>query len=221
MFKTMGLQVRRDGLSHAQYVDHWLHVHAPMCEGVDGLAGYVANEVILAGGDVGVPATHPAFGATLDGVAQLHFATRDGLVRMAEAPRVQAWFADGPNFVGLRTGFLVEEHVSRSPGHGDARGPIKAILFLAGDTGGLAARLDRLALGEPAGLVRSRVDTVTGSTNLPGFAVPPVDWVVELWGVDIDGAIAAARRIAGGIAGEGTVVSVLIARERVIRQPPQ
>ena len=33
--------------------------------------------------------THPAFGAALDGIAQLHFETEEGLKRIAENPAVQ------------------------------------------------------------------------------------------------------------------------------------
>lgn len=218
MFKSTGLQVRRDGMTHQQYVDHWLGVHAPMSDGVDGLRGYVSNEVVLAGAAVGVPCTHPDFGATLDGIAQLHFDTQDGLMRMAEAPKVQEWFADGPNFVGLRTGFVVEETVVRSPGVGAERLPFKAFCFVSGDAAAIDAAQKDLA--EPGALVRSRVAVVTGSTNLPGFEVPDIDHVVELWAADQAGAVEAARQF-GAALSPAALVGVVITRERIIHQPPQ
>jgi hypothetical protein len=212
MFKTTGLQVRRDGLTHQQYVDHWLNIHAPMSDGVDGLRGYVSNEVVLAGAGVGVPCSHPDFGATLDGIAQLHFDTQDGLMRMAETPQVQAWFADGPNFVGLRTGFVVEETVVRSPGVGAARLPFKAFCFVN-------APVQVIDVVGDGALVRSRVAGVTGSTNLPGFEVPDVTQVVELWAVTQDGVVEAARAFGAEV--PGALVGVVITRERIIHQPPQ
>lgn len=218
MFKSTGLQVRRDGMTHQQYVDHWLGVHAPMSDGVDGLRGYVSNEVVLAGAAVGVPCTHPDFGATLDGIAQLHFDTQDGLMRMAEAPKVQEWFSDGPNFVGLRTGFVVEETVVRSPGVGAERLPFKAFCLVAGDAAAIDAAQKDLA--EPGALVRSRVAVVTGSTNLPGFEVPDIDHVVELWAADQTGAVEAARQL-GAVLSPAILVGVVITRERIIHQPPQ
>jgi hypothetical protein len=220
MFKTVGLQVRKDGLTHDQYVDHWLNVHAPMSEGVEGLRGYVSNEVLAAGPAVDVGATHPDFGAPLDGVASLHFDTSDGIARMAEAPKVQEWFSDGPNFVGLRTGFVVEEHVIRSPGEGGARLSFKAICFVKG---GLAAveAIDAQAAGLTGGLVRSRVEAITGSTNLPGFEVPEIDHVVELWATGIDGARAAARALREALGTAGDLVGAVLVRERVLRQPAQ
>jgi hypothetical protein len=220
MFKTIGLQVRKDGLTHDQYVDHWLNVHAPMSEGVDGLRGYVSNEVIVAGSAVDAGATHPDFGAPLDGIASLHFETADGIARMAEAPKVQQWFADGPNFVGLRTGFVVEETVVASPGAGAERLPFKAICFVKGGADAVAA-IDAHAQAARGGLVRSRVETVTGSTNLPGFEVPEIDWVVELWGTDIDDARTAARALRTALSTTGDLVGAVLVRERVLRQPPQ
>lgn len=213
MFKTTGLQVRRDGMTHRQYVDHWLNVHAPMSDGVDGLRGYVSNEVVLAGAEIGVECSHPDFGATLDGIAQLHFDTQDGLMRMAEAPRVQEWFADGPNFVGLRTGFVVEEHVVRSPGVGAGRLAFKAFCFVTGDAEAIDAAW-------PGALIRSQVAVVTGSTNLPGFEVPDIDYVVELWAADQAGAVQAARQFGAALA-PARLVGVVITRERIIHQPPQ
>ena len=219
MFKTFGLQVRRDGLDHAGYVRHWLGVHAPMCEGVAALRGYVANEVIRAGDALAVARTHPQFGATLDGIAQLHVDTQDGLARLAEPPEVQRWFEDGPNFVGQRTGFLTAEQVVRSPDR--AGRPIKAIGFVHGDATRLEAVIRALAGQEPGGLVYSTVDTVTGSTNLPGFEVPDITGAVELWAVDEAEAEAALVRLATALNDAGTLVGAVVTREHVIRMPPQ
>lgn len=217
MFKTTGLQIRRAGFTHQQYVDHWLGVHAPLSQGVAGLRGYVTNEVVLAGGAVGIGVSHPAFGADLDGIAQLHVDTQDGVARMAATPEGERWFTDGPNFVGLRTGFMVKEHVVRSPGVGAARGAFKAICFARGDAE-VDALTDQAVVGA---LVRSRIVEVTGSTNLAGFDVPEVDRVIELWDNTRDGAIAAAARLHDALAVAGGLVSVVIAHERVIQQPPQ
>jgi hypothetical protein len=219
MFKTFGLQVRRDGFSHQDYVDHWLNVHAPMCEPVKALRGYVANEIIQASPLPGVTVTHPAFGATLDGVAQLHVETQDGLARLAEAPEVQAWFSDGPNFVGQRTGFLTKEHVLRSPGA--PRLPYKAIAFVHAGGADLAAAFAAIAADWNGGLVLSTIDTITGSTNLPGFEVPPVDAAVEMWGDSSEQAVAMAAALSRTLPAPLTLVSVLIAREYVIRTPVQ
>ncbi|WP_068086453.1 EthD domain-containing protein [Novosphingobium rosa] len=217
MFKTTGLQIRRDGLTHRHYVDHWLNVHAPLSQAVEGLRGYVTNEVVLAGRAVGIGVSHPGFGADLDGIAQLHVETEDGVARMAATPEGERWFTDGPNFVGLRTGFLVEEHVVRPPGVGAARPAFKAICFARG-----GEVVDALAdAAVPGALVRSRVVEVTGSTNLPGFEVPEIDRVIELWDHTGEGATAAGQRLHDALAVVGGLVGVVITHERVIQQPDQ
>ena len=49
MFKTCGIQVRIEGRTHEQFMDHWINVHAAKSEGVgpeQGLYGYVSNEAV-------------------------------------------------------------------------------------------------------------------------------------------------------------------------------
>lgn len=222
MFKTFGLQVRRPDFSHADYVNYWLNVHAPLCRNVQQLRGYVANEVLRAGALPGIEMTHPQFGSTLDGVAQLHVETRDGLQRLAEAPEVQRWFSDGPNFVGMRTGFLTEECVLAEPGTSQRQG-FKAICFLraAGEADAYWRRLRDWAPQVSGGLVCSRIDTVTGSTNLPGFEVPSVDAAVEVWAADEPQAVQAVAALQRQLGAHGALVSALITRETVIRMPLQ
>lgn len=219
MYKSLGLQVRREGLTHDDYVRHWLNVHAPMSVNVADLKGYVANEVVLAGDALVLDRTHPNFGATFDGVAQLHFETEDGLKRMTENPAVQTWFADGPNFVGLRTGFITKEHVLRSPDR--ATRPFKAICFVKQTQVRLVQTLQQLASTEAGGLVQSVLGNATGSTNLAGFEVPEMDMAVELWGESTAAAIEAAARLSKAIAGNGELVGAVIAREWVIKTPLQ
>lgn len=220
MYKTFGLQVRRAGLSHEQYVHHWLTVHAPMSAAVDALQGYVANEVLRAGSLPGLTVSHPQFALNVDGVAQLHVSTQDGVARLAELPQVQSWFADGPNYVGFRTGFMAEEHVLQSPGK-EGRLPFKAICFLQGAFEPLHAALRSDRAASRAGLVCSRVDAVTGSTNLPNFEVPQITALLELWGADLDQALDHAIAWQRQLAGNVRWVGALLAREIVIRMPAQ
>jgi len=68
----------------------------------------------------------------------------------------------------MRTGFIAEEHVSKSPERAGRN--FKAIVFLAS---GHAAALDAYAVQAPGGLVRSRLGQPTGSTNLAGQCPAP------------------------------------------------
>lgn len=180
MYKTFGLQQRKAGLSHTDYVAHWMTVHAPMCAGVDDLFGYICNEV-TARADLGGEAI--ALDAEIDGVAQMWFTQPDGLMGLAKQPRVQTWFEDGPNFVGERLGFVAEEDV-RVPPTRSADGVDKIIVLVAGDPGDVTCA---------TGCAVSRVVSKNASANMEAFDMGPVSHFVELWG---DGALDAARAIA-------------------------
>lgn len=216
MFKSFGMQIAREGLGHAGYVDHWLNVHAPMSRDVHDLMGYVANEVVLAGSALSVPRLDQNFGGQLDGIAQLHFHTEDGLRHMAERPEVARWFEDGPNFVGLRTGFVAEEEVILRP---DRQGrKYKAIAFLAA-VADVPAGIRSVAGRFPSGLVLSRLGSPTGSTNLPGLEVPAMDYAVELWGSDVAGATARLDALVPAIAPFARLAAAVIVHEHVIKLP--
>ena len=103
MYKSFGLQVRLPGKTHAEYVDHWVNVDAPMSAGIAPLQGYVLNEVIGNVPVAGMPELEIL--AEIDGIAQIWFVGKGGLAELAEIPAVQRWFQDGPNFVGNRMGF--------------------------------------------------------------------------------------------------------------------
>lgn len=220
MFKTFVLQIRRNDLTHEQYVRHWLKVHAPLSSEVEGLAGYVANEIVGAGRALELPRTHPGFGEMLDGIAQLHFADRSGLDRIAAQPAGARWLADGPNFVGRRTGFVAAERTVQSPARHDTL--FKLIAFFAAVAPDFEGLLQACAARPPAlGLVRSDLGPPTGSTNLPGLELPAMEVAVEVWkrsGSDAVESIADLAAMARR-AGCATLVAAVLAREHVIRPP--
>lgn len=216
MFKTFGMQIARDGFDHAGYVDYWLNVHAPMSKSVAQLRGYVANEVILGGEALNVARSDRGFGGQLDGIAQLHFEGADGLLRMGELPEVATWFQDGPNFVGLRTGFVAEERVVAPPRR-DGR-PYKAIGFVSA-AAGVTSRFPQLASRFADGFICSRLGEPTGSTNLPGLEVPPMDYAIELWAGDVADAQGKLETLAGALPDGVSLVAAVVAYERVIILP--
>ena len=64
-YKTVVPLMRKDGLSHEQFVDHWLHTHAPLAlQHVLGIGRYVTN-VVLA------PLTPDA--PEVDGIVEVHY----------------------------------------------------------------------------------------------------------------------------------------------------
>lgn len=117
MYKSCGIQVRQEGKTHEQFMDHWINVHAAKSEGIgpeNGLYGYVNNEVL---GFV-TPEEYPKLEILdqVDGIAQMWFDQIDGLQALGALPQVQAWFSDGPNYCGNRVGLTLEENVIKAPG---------------------------------------------------------------------------------------------------------
>lgn len=97
---------RREGMSHAEFVDHWLGTHVPLAlEHHPGLSRYVTNVV--------AEKLSPG-GADWDGVAELHFASPEDLSRLfasAEAERVIR--ADMEKFIGQTYPYFVGEYVQK------------------------------------------------------------------------------------------------------------
>jgi len=46
MIKSVSLLTRKAGLSHEEFVKHWLEVHAPLAHTVPGLRRYVQSHIV-------------------------------------------------------------------------------------------------------------------------------------------------------------------------------
>ena len=46
MIKSVSLLTRKPGMTHAQFVRHWVDVHAPLARGVPGLRRYVQSHIV-------------------------------------------------------------------------------------------------------------------------------------------------------------------------------
>lgn len=99
--------MRRSGMSHAEFVDHWLTRHVPLAlQHHPGLIQYVTNAVderLSPGGEA------------WDGFAELHFASQqaydDGLFDSPDGERVIR--ADMARFIGRTARYAVAEYVEQ------------------------------------------------------------------------------------------------------------
>ena len=107
MIKTVGLLTRKDGLTHAQFVEHWLEVHAPLAHAVPGLRRYVQNHIVGERRRADIAATV----VEIDGIAELWFDDHAALEAAARTPQMQALHADGAKFIGRIKSFIVEEKI--------------------------------------------------------------------------------------------------------------
>lgn len=183
MLKSCGIQVRREDITHEQYMDHWLNVHAPMSYKVKRLYGYVNNEVLK---DITPDYLEKmVLFSEIDGIAQIWFDQPDGLNGLAATdPNIPVWFQDGPNFVGNRMGMTTDEHVLKDPKM--PRPGSKAFLFLEKKADYSYQQVEdefaELADVEKVkGLTVSEFLSGNASANLPSFEMPKVDAIVEIW----------------------------------------
>src|SRR5579862_543979 len=107
MIKTIGLLTRKDGFTHAQFVRHWVEVHAPLAHAVPGLRRYVQNHIVDERERPDIPTTE----VTVDGVAELWFDDRAAMARANASPEAKRLHADGALFIGGIKTFIIEEKV--------------------------------------------------------------------------------------------------------------
>jgi len=107
MIKSISMLVRRDGLTHAQFVKHWVEIHAPLAHAVPGLRGYVQSHII----EERTRPDIPAIPGEVDGIAELWFDDRESMARAMATPAAKALHADGALFIGRIKSFTVDEKV--------------------------------------------------------------------------------------------------------------
>lgn len=229
MLKSFGLQVRRNEMDHAQFMAHWLQVHAPMSAGIDGVHGYVLNEILaFRPSQIGAPL---AIGMPIDGIAQLWFDSREAMMALTQRPEVKRWFSDGPNYMGARTGFATAERVIRVVS--TPRPGFKLIMFcnrraeiplteFSSLWGGAYAK-SILSINGVQGYVQSDVVAANPATNMPTVPIDAVDGIAEVWVGSLDEAERVLTAIEKHTAEMGmpliNQLTTLIAKETVIITP--
>ncbi len=88
--KRLGLVKKREDMTHAQFTQHWLGVHASLCAKLPGLKRYSVNLVDRQ--------RFPQFG--YDGFSELWFDNEAALWASLESPEGKTLLADLPNFAG-------------------------------------------------------------------------------------------------------------------------
>lgn len=86
--KRLGILRRKDGISHEEFVDHWLKRHAALCVKLPGLRRYGVNFVERG--------RFPYF--DYDGFSELWFDSEADLNAAMQSPEGRTLLADLPNF---------------------------------------------------------------------------------------------------------------------------
>jgi uncharacterized protein (TIGR02118 family) len=105
MIKALSLLTRRDGITHEQFVKHWLEVHAPLAHAVPGISRYVQSHIIGMRSRPDIPDTD----VNVDGIAELWFEDAAAFERAAASPEMKRLTDDGALFIGRIKTYLIEE----------------------------------------------------------------------------------------------------------------
>ena len=107
MIKSLSLLVRKDGMTHEQFMKHWVEIHGPLALKVLGLRRYVQSHIR----DERRRPDIPAIGVEVDGIAETWYDDADAMARAAATPEMKALHADGALFIGRIQSFITHEHV--------------------------------------------------------------------------------------------------------------
>lgn len=88
--KRLGILRKKEGISHDEFVNHWLEQHAALCVKLPGLRRYSVNFVDRQ--------RFPKFG--YDGFSELWFDSEEALIAAFNSPEGKTLLADLPNFAG-------------------------------------------------------------------------------------------------------------------------
>jgi uncharacterized protein (TIGR02118 family) len=107
VIKSISLLTRKAGMTHAQFVEHWVEVHAPLALSVPGLRRYVQSHIVEERMRPDIPATD----VDVDGIAELWYDDREVMARAHASPQAKALVADGALFIGRIKTYTIEEKV--------------------------------------------------------------------------------------------------------------
>ena len=107
MIKSVSLLTRKPGLTHEQFVRHWLDIHAPLAHAVPGIRRYVQSHILEERTRPDIPSTD----VEVDGIAELWYDDRQAMARAMATPEAKALHADGALFIGRIKSYVTEEKV--------------------------------------------------------------------------------------------------------------
>jgi uncharacterized protein (TIGR02118 family) len=105
MIKSLSLLSRKPGLTHEQFVKHWVEIHAPLAHKVPGIRRYVQSHIVEERTRPDIPSSD----VEIDGVAELWYDDRESMLKALATPEAKVLHADGALFIGRIKIFTVEE----------------------------------------------------------------------------------------------------------------
>jgi uncharacterized protein (TIGR02118 family) len=107
MVKSLTLLTRKAGLTHEQFMRHWVDVHAPLAKRVPGIRRYVQTHILEERKRPDIPSSD----FEIDGIAELWYDDRESMQKALASPEGKALYADGAPFIGRVKTYTTEERV--------------------------------------------------------------------------------------------------------------
>jgi uncharacterized protein (TIGR02118 family) len=111
MIKLLSLLSRKDGITHEEFVRHWLEIHAPLAHAVPGIRRYVQSHITGTRSRADIPDTD----VEVDGIAELWYDDLQTYQRAAATPEMKRLTDDGALFIGRIKTYVIEEKLIIPP----------------------------------------------------------------------------------------------------------
>src|SRR5438132_13824569 len=102
--KRASLLQRKPGISHEEFVKHWVEIHAPMARACPGIALTIIKSASTRK-DVA------PYEIQVDGIAELWFKSQADFDAYSNSPATRRLRDDGATFIGREIDFITEEQV--------------------------------------------------------------------------------------------------------------
>jgi len=107
MIKRASLLSRKTGISHEEFVRHWVEIHAPLAYACPGISRYTLTIIKSSSTRKDVL----GLDVTIDGIAELWFKDQAALELYQASPATKRLRDDGATFIGREIDFITEERV--------------------------------------------------------------------------------------------------------------
>lgn len=107
VIKRASLLQRKPGISHEEFVKHWVEIHAPMARACPGIGRYTLTIVKSASTRKDVA----PYEIQVDGIAEMWFKSQADFNAYSTSPATKRLRDDGATFIGREIDFITEEKV--------------------------------------------------------------------------------------------------------------
>jgi len=105
MIKSLTLLTRKAGLTHEEFMRHWVEIHAPLARKVPGIRRYVQTHLLEERKRPDIPSSD----VEIDGIAELWYDDQESMRKALASPEGKALYADGALFIGRVKTYTTEE----------------------------------------------------------------------------------------------------------------